>query len=150
MKFIRVTSIGMFFKIKWAVLLLLFFAFLSCDDPQKIKYSGPLGNWESYGGTSKGQRFSALTQITPENVQRLDSAWEYHTGDVSDGNGSIPSATAFEATPILAENTLFIPTPFNRVIALDPESGEERWTYDPKIDLMRKTHIYFGFPTFGK
>src|SRR5262249_9189598 len=41
----------------------------------------------------------------------------------------------FETTPIVVDGTMYFTTPFNRVIALDPESGKEKWTFDPKIDL---------------
>ncbi len=80
-------------------------------------------------------RYAPLPDITPSNLSRLEQAWVYRTGDVSDGKGAVRSTSAFEATPILVDDTLYFCTPFNRVIALDPESGEERWSYDPKIDL---------------
>ncbi|MDW3652273.1 MAG: pyrroloquinoline quinone-dependent dehydrogenase [Bacteroidia bacterium] len=122
-----------FFK---AILSILFLLFLgACSSDENWDYSGPVGNWTSYGGTDFGERYSPLTQITKENVDELKIAWEYHTGDVSDGKGEVPTSTAFEATPILVDSTLYFPTPFNRIIALDPESGEERWTFDPQIDL---------------
>ena len=89
--------------------------------------------WGSYGRDPAGTRFSPLTQVTPANVAQLKPAWTFHTGDVSDPGGG--PRTKFEATPILFNNTLFVSTPFNRVIALDPESGALRWAYDPKIDL---------------
>ena len=43
--------------------------------------------------------------------------------------------SGFETTPILVDGTLFLTTPFNRVIALDPETGTQRWAYDPKTKL---------------
>jgi quinoprotein glucose dehydrogenase len=95
----------------------------------------PVAGWIDYGGDRGGQRYSPATQITPKNVKHLRVAWEYNHGDFSDGDGAIPSESAFEATPILIDDTLYVPTPFNRIIALDPETGEERWTYDPEIDL---------------
>lgn len=101
----------------------------------EISNDGPTADWPSYGNDRGGSRYSPLTQITPGNVQHLEIAWEYHHGDVSDGKGDLPSTTAFEATPIVAGGLLYFPTPFNRVIALDPESGEQRWAYDPRIDL---------------
>jgi quinoprotein glucose dehydrogenase len=64
-------------------------------------------------------------------VKHLQIAWVYHTGDIP----TKAQAASFEATPIMVEGTLYLSTPFNRVIALDPETGSERWTYDPKIDL---------------
>ena len=91
--------------------------------------------WPAYGGDLGGQRHTTLATITPENVKRLAPAWSYRHGDVSDGHGAVASETAFENTPILVDGTLYFCTPFNRVIALDPASGIERWTYDPEIDL---------------
>lgn len=97
-------------------------------------FSGPIGDWPSIGGNPGGQRFSALNQITPENVADLEVAWVYHTGDVTAGTET-HGATTFEATPIVVDDTMYFCTGYNRVIALDPETGEERWTYDPKVDL---------------
>jgi quinoprotein glucose dehydrogenase len=79
-------------------------------------------------------RYSPLSQINRENVSQLKVAWIFHTGDVSDGSRD-RKRSGFEATPILVEGTLYLTTPFNRVIALDPATGKQRWAYDPKIDL---------------
>ena len=95
-----------------------------------------VGEWSSYGGDPGGSRFSPLTQINRTNVQHLKIAWIYHTGDVSDGIKH-PRRSGFEATPIMVDGTLYFSTAFNRVIALDPETGAERWSYDPGIDLNR-------------
>src|SRR5262245_33610008 len=95
--------------------------------------------WPSWGNDPGGMRYSPLKQITPENVSRLKVAWTYRTGDRSDGkNPDIPSATAFEATPILVYCRLIFCTPFNRVIALDPLTGPSQWIFDPKINLKVK------------
>ncbi|MCP4905133.1 MAG: pyrroloquinoline quinone-dependent dehydrogenase, partial [bacterium] len=51
------------------------------------------------------------------------------------GHGSSVASTTFQNTPILLGDTLYICSPFNKVIALDAESGEERWKYDPEVDL---------------
>ena len=91
------------------------------------------GDWPAYGRDPGGARFSPLTQINRANVSTLHTVWTYRTGDVSDGS-IYPRKSTFEATPILFAGTLYFSTPFNRVIALDPENGAERWTYDPKID----------------
>ena len=88
------------------------------------------GEWAYYGRDPGGSRFSPLTQVNRTNVQRLKIAWIYHTGDVSDGTKH-PRRSGFEATPIMVDSTLYFSTPFNRVIALDPEAGAERWSYDP-------------------
>jgi quinoprotein glucose dehydrogenase len=75
-----------------------------------------------------------LTQIDKTNVTELKVAWEYHTGDVSDGSGG-RRKSEFEATPIVVDGTMYLSTPFNRVVALEPETGQQKWSFDPKIDL---------------
>ena len=95
---------------------------------------GPIADWPYYGGDAGGSRYSVLTQINKRNVVELKVAWEYHTGDVSDGSED-RSKSAFETTPIVADGTMYLSTPFNRVIALDPETGKDKWSFDPKIDL---------------
>ena len=111
----------------------------ACDtspsDPFTPTPDAPLSEWSAYGGDGGGQRHSPLTEINPDNVNRLAIAWAYHTRDMSDGTGEIASKSSFQATPILVDETLYFCTPFNRVIALDPETGMERWIYDPHIDL---------------
>ncbi len=90
-------------------------------------------DWLYYGGDAGGTRYSRLTEITPRNVSRLKVAWVFHTGDVSDGKHA-KLRSGFEATPILVDRRLIFSTGFNRVIALDPETGKLLWAYDPKID----------------
>ncbi|WP_318587621.1 pyrroloquinoline quinone-dependent dehydrogenase [Enterobacter hormaechei] len=87
--------------------------------------------WDSFHGQLNAQKYSPLTQITADNVGKLTKVWEFHTGDVSDGKGDTP-ATVWSATPIFANDTLYIGTPFDRLIALDPGTGVEKWHYDTK------------------
>src|SRR4030095_12501172 len=92
---------------------------------------GPVAGGPEYGGNAGGTRHSPLTQITPENVSALEVAWTHHSGDIEDGSHGMGVGSSFQATPILVEDTLYFCTPFNRVIALDAETGAERWSYDP-------------------
>src|SRR5216684_9258730 len=96
--------------------------------------SEAIGNWAFYAGDAGGSRYSPLDQINKTNVVQLKPAWELHTGDVSDGSDGRPKSE-FEATPIVVAGTMFLSTPFNRVLAVDPETGKEKWSFDPKIDL---------------
>jgi quinoprotein glucose dehydrogenase len=91
-------------------------------------------DWPTYGNDPGGMRYSPLSEINRENVSKLKVAWTFHTGDVSDGSHD-RRRSGFETTPIVVEGTLYFTTPFNRVIALDPATGKQRWSYDPKIDL---------------
>jgi quinoprotein glucose dehydrogenase len=93
-----------------------------------------VAEWPYYGGDAGGSRYSPLAEIDRSNVSALHVAWEYHTGDVSDGSDN-RRKSAFETTPIVVAGTMYLTTPFNRVVALDPENGRERWSFDPKIEL---------------
>ncbi len=101
-----------------------------------VDFSGPTAGWPHYGGDLGGLRFSPATQITADNVRHLEVAWRYDHGDVSDGTGEL-TRTSFNATPILTGDTLYFCTGFNRVIALDAETGAERWSFDPKLRTTR-------------
>ncbi|PVM93895.1 membrane-bound PQQ-dependent dehydrogenase, glucose/quinate/shikimate family [Caulobacter endophyticus] len=81
-------------------------------------------NWEAYGNTPGASRFVALDEITRDNVGGLKVAWTYRTGDVavSDGNGAED-----QNTPLQVGDTVYICTPHNNVIALDADTGAEKW-----------------------
>src|SRR3546814_2540141 len=96
--------------------------------------SGSTAQWPEIGNAAGGDRYSPLTAIDKYNVVRLKPKWIYHHGDFSKGeNGA--GATAFEVTPLMIDRTLYFCTPYNRIIALDAESGAERWTHDPHANL---------------
>ena len=82
-------------------------------------------------------RYAAIKQIDQKNVSRLKQAWVYNTGALERA-GKLKEKMAFEATPIFVDGTLYVITPLNRVIALDPETGKEKWSYDPDIPLTRR------------
>jgi quinoprotein glucose dehydrogenase len=104
---------------------------LACSRPVPVPTGGPIAGWPDYGGDAGGTRHSPLTQITPENVGALEVAWVHHSGDIEDGSHGMGMRSSYQVTPILVKDTLYICTPFNRVIALDAETGAERWSYDP-------------------
>src|SRR5262249_42650833 len=94
--------------------------------------------WPAYGRDSGGTRYSPLKQITRENVSQLKVAWTYRTGELGMKARSGDKLT-FETTPIVSNGTLYLTTGFNLVIALDPATGTERWSFYPKVD---RTRIY--------
>ncbi|PWC81339.1 glucose dehydrogenase [Azospirillum sp. TSH100] len=93
----------------------------------------PDGEWQAYGRTGYGQRYSPLTGITPENVDKLQVAWSYETGDLR-GQPGDPKETTFEVTPLKIGNRLFLCSPHQHVIALDATTGKEVWRRDLQID----------------
>jgi quinoprotein glucose dehydrogenase len=92
--------------------------------------------WGFYGGDPGGTRYSSLAQIDRSKVSRLQAAWTYRTGELGQGFAT-RDELAFEATPILVKGRLYLSTPTDQVVALDPESGRQLWRYDPKIDHGR-------------
>ncbi|MDX2169265.1 MAG: pyrroloquinoline quinone-dependent dehydrogenase [Deltaproteobacteria bacterium] len=101
----------------------------------------PSADWPYTEGAAGGGRYSPLADINRGNVASLRVAWTYRHGDVFDGGWTpeyVNKATSFESTPIVVDGRLIFTTPYNRVIALEPESGRELWTYDPHIDIDRR------------
>jgi quinoprotein glucose dehydrogenase len=91
-------------------------------------------DWAYYGHDAGGTRYSPLAQINRQNVSQLKVAWVFHTGDISDGTG-VRKRSGLETTPILVDGTLYLTSAFNRVFAVDAETGKRRWVYDPMIEL---------------
>lgn len=115
------------------------------------------GDWPTYGHDKGGMRHSPLTQITPSNVGQLQPAWTFHmkpaSADASAGaqgaavqaqaqaegmgpqqrGPGAPNANGFAATqvtPLVIDGVMYLTTPYRRVVALKPETGEVIWAYD--------------------
>ncbi|OYW58439.1 MAG: hypothetical protein B7Z31_07690, partial [Rhodobacterales bacterium 12-65-15] len=71
--------------------------------------------WDTFNGTLAATKFADAESLTPESISRLERAWEVRTGDVSDGSGDLPE-TVWSATPIYANETLYLGTPFYRIL----------------------------------
>jgi len=87
------------------------------------------GEWRSFGGDPGGSQHSTLSQIDTRNVTRLKRAWVHRSGDFVDAPQ--PRGTILQTTPLHVNGTLYFCTPLNRVFAIDPASGVERWVFDP-------------------
>jgi quinoprotein glucose dehydrogenase len=102
--------------------------------------------WPTYGHDAGGLRFSPLTQVTPANVTQLNVAWVYHmkppeevsaeagadAGAPAQGRGRGRGSSGLagsETTPIVADGVMYVSTPYNRVVALDPTTGKEVWVF---------------------
>lgn len=127
----------------WNVSALLIPLLLAACDasprfPGTSREAEPVGSWPTYGGDAGGSKFAPADAINRDNVQTLEVAWIWDTGeraitgpmrpvrdqDVIPGN--------FEVTPIVIGDTMVLSTPYNRVVALDAATGEEFWSYDPR------------------
>ncbi len=106
-------------------------------EAKPVREAPPSGAWEHYGGDAGGARYSSANEITRENVSKLTVAWRYSTGDMASKPEAI-KRSAGETTPILVEDSLVFCTPFNKIIAVDPGTGAEKWRHDPKINLDQR------------
>ncbi len=118
------------FEQRLGMIVALLALLVGCSERIEIDYSGPVGGWTEYGAVKGGNRYSALNQITRDNVDHLEVAWTYKTGHLTEGGFVV-----FQNTPIVVDNTLFACTPTNQVIALEPETGREIWKFDPQVSL---------------
>src|SRR5229473_5107801 len=92
--------------------------------------------WPTYGNDPGGTRYSSAKQIDRGNVAQLKVAWTFRTGALDVKTRLIEKA-AFEATPILVDGKLFLSTPYDHVIALDPKSGAKLWEFNPGVNLNK-------------
>ena len=93
-------------------------------------------DWPMYGHDPGSMRFSPLDQVNTKNVAGLTRAWTYHmkpdtpaTPPPAGAPARAPRGRSSEATPIVVGGTMYLPTPYGTVIALDPETGNELWSY---------------------
>ncbi|HWJ55797.1 MAG TPA: pyrroloquinoline quinone-dependent dehydrogenase [Vicinamibacterales bacterium] len=84
--------------------------------------------WPTYGHDPGANRFSPLTQITPANAPQLQQAWVYHMKPAAPATASAGFA-AGETTPLVINGVMYVSTPYGRVVALDPTTGKEKWTF---------------------
>ena len=85
-----------------------------------------LEEWPTYGHDYGDTRFSPLAQITPANVATLKPIWTYHMKPP----GARRGFAASENTPLVVGGVMFVSTPYGRVVALDAETGKQRWAYE--------------------
>src|SRR6266550_7788937 len=88
-------------------------------------------DWPFYGGDQGGMKYSPLTDVNASTVSRLATAWEWSPREKALSQfGTRPGN--FQATPLMIDNVLYFSTPYNRVVALNAETGAELWAFDPK------------------
>ena len=107
---------------------------LRAGSPLKLA-PGSTSDWSAFGATEHGTRYSKLDQITPDNIHRLTLAWTYRTGDLPHP-ADAQTAWSFEATPLKIADTVFLCTAHSIVHAIDAETGQRRWLYDPKVPAV--------------
>jgi quinoprotein glucose dehydrogenase len=96
---------------------------------QELKSQAP--DWPFYGGDQGGMKYSPLTGINASTVRQLGVTWEWSPREKAlPGFGTRPGN--FQATPLMIGNVLYLSTPYNRVVALNADTGAELWAFDPR------------------
>ncbi len=94
--------------------------------------TGQMAEWAYVGGEQSHSKYSSLDDIDRSNVSNLEIAWQWDASEMPLPElGARPGS--FQATPLMIDNTLYFSTMFSRVVALDAETGAEKWVYDPKV-----------------
>ena len=114
-------------RFRYVLLLLSLFVWLRFPSDASQEASG---SWPMVNLDSGAMRYSPLRQITPATVGRLKVAWIYHMKPAP-AAGSAPDNAwrPSEDQPLVVGNTMFVVTPYSRVVALDPASGREKWVF---------------------
>ena len=79
--------------------------------------------WLSYGRNYEEQRFSPLTQINKNTINKLELAWSF----------DMDSTRALESTPIVDDGIMFLTSEWSIIYAIDAKTGNEVWYYDPEV-----------------
>jgi len=112
---------GFYSRIRTVSLVLLLFIWLSIPSVARDNASG---SWPTINLDPGATRYSRLAQITPANVGHLKVAWIYHMKPAPDA-----ALRPSEDQPLVVGNTMFVVTPYSRVVALDPATGTEKWVF---------------------
>ena len=95
--------------------------------------------WPYVGGDQAHTKYSTADEITAANVDQLEIAWEWEPNEMPMPElGARPSS--FQATPIMIGNVLYVSTAYNRVAAIDAETGAELWAFDSKAYEREARH----------
>jgi quinoprotein glucose dehydrogenase len=107
--------------------------------PAAVDEASARGDWLHYGNDQGGSRFSPLKQINRGNVEKLQVAWAYRTGDRTDDH-----VGGFEATPLKIGQLLYVVTENQDAIALDADSGKEVWRFDANLQKDAPVRVMRG------
>jgi quinoprotein glucose dehydrogenase len=109
------------------------------------------GEWPSYGGTTRSDKYSPLAQIDARNVQSLQVAWTWTSPD----DALLSAGTTkerpgyFKSTPLMIGGVLYTSTGFSQVAAIDPASGKTLWNFDPQAYAVGRRPANSGWQNRG-
>ena len=93
--------------------------------------AGEMVEWRYVGAEQSHTKYSAVDDINLTNVDQLEIAWTWEPGELPlEEFGTRPGS--FEAMPLMIDNVVYLSTMYTRVVALDADTGEELWAFDPE------------------
>jgi quinoprotein glucose dehydrogenase len=113
---------------------LMLFTACKNDDIKSKSYN----SWEVFNGNYTANKYSSLTQIDTSNVQQLEVAWEYHSGDADTAAHS-----QIQCNPIIVNGVLYATSPQLKLFAIDAATGREKWSFLP-FDTSKGEGMHFG------
>ena len=100
--------------------------------------------WPWYAGDAGGDEILGHERYQPRQRRQACVRRGFSIRrDVSDGT-RWPTRSAFESTPLVIDGVMYVTTPFSRVMALDPETGKELWSFDPRLDLTESANLFIN------
>ena len=117
-----------------AIIALLSSVLIGAQQPGMIE-------WRYVGADQAHTKYSVADEITAANVHELEIAWQWEPNEMPMPEiGARPSS--FQATPIMIDDVLYLSTMYNRVVALDAETGAELWAFDPRAYEREPRHAF--------
>jgi len=146
-------------SLRCAVIILVSSLVCGCGEQEQKaasnKVTQPINHkvveWRNYGSAEGGGHYSAASQINSGNVQELEQAWVYRSGDavqpnsfkveLANGDHIDTPGSSWQLTPLFVNGRVYGCSQRNRVFALDPLNGRELWSYDPGVDIKTEVLI---------
>jgi quinoprotein glucose dehydrogenase len=104
----------------------------------------PMVEWPYVANSPQITRHSPLDDINATTVSRMVPAWEWVSPDKSMPEYKVVPG-AMSATPIMIDNVVYMTTNMNRIVALDAETGKQKWIYDPRAYVGGMPTLAGGF-----
>ena len=93
--------------------------------------TGDMVEWPYVGAEQSASKYSPVADIDVSNVEQLEIAWTWEPNELPNQEFRTRPGS-FEAMPLMIDNVIYVSTMYTRVVALDAETGEQLWAFDPE------------------
>jgi quinoprotein glucose dehydrogenase len=118
---------------------------LSCSGAAIAQTGALNGDWPSYNGDRGSTKYSSLDEINADNITQIAPQWTWTSPEVARTKENPRLASfVYESTPIVVGGVMYVSSSHSDIIAINPETGEQIWHYDPKThEAGRPTNLGF-------